>query len=903
MSSMVINRQESGQTNMLRGSGPSTSSFSRPAPNSENSKPNMSGSNLVGLAGSNPSMQSTTKDPLNFFDKSIWGNSIGFGSGSSRTSTANPSARTGSSALLDDSVSDGWNRLPTAPSSRFLGSSRRTDVNAPSRPQTGVDSVQQNGGASIGSSFFPSTRAPSISLNSTSNHQAKPSYGANFSNTVPFAQSEQPPAVYTKFDRPNAPQYQGTNFDLVSRSHHGSANQSPSEERRSFMGPSYAHQSMPGSRNNSLPPSTHGEEPQQQQSFETLPVGRPGPDSYQRQSTPHANVPLNMNDQLNRASLQFGQMSFADHRPTQSFSTASGDFQSQESTFSEAAYSRRGSRQVETAQAVVQNNFTSGYMQNGFGMDQFQAQPLSRTRMDPTYSSRESTRTGSIASSRDSRRDSAQSRDLQIQVANTMPYHLNWGRVDQQLRQYQLAMQQADPTYTQLLRAHAAPYIMNMQNQQMHTPFMPQAAMFNVNLGQPREPDLSHTYRSALLDDFRNTKSNKKHDLKEIYGKVVEFSGDQHGSRFIQTKLETANSEEKNRIFEEIIPECHQLMVDVFGNYVIQKFFEHGDQTQKKALAQSMRGHVLQLTVQMYGCRVVQKALEHVLNAEKTMIVSELRSDIIRCVKDQNGNHVIQKAIEMCTSDMIPFIFDAFKGQVPSLSGHSYGCRVIQRCLEHADVNIKRTIMSELSGSIAPLIPDQFGNYVVQHVVLHGEPDDKKMVLDIISGNLETFSKHKFASNVVEKCVEHGGDAFQRDVVQQMLGGQNRSPPQDSMILSLIKDSYGNYVIQKMCEVLPLPLYQEFIEYLQPEIGKARRMGCGKQVSAIEKKMNRPFISHQSRPINTYASRARSGERTPALTTSNSAQTSSLSSIDGDAVVGASETRKGSVHGSGHPHR
>lgn len=48
-------------------------------------------------------------------------------------------------------------------------------------------------------------------------------------------------------------------------------------------------------------------------------------------------------------------------------------------------------------------------------------------------------------------------------------------------------------------------------------------------------------------------------------------SMDQYGSRFIQQKLETANVEEKTKIFPEIIPHARTLMTDVFGNYVIQK--------------------------------------------------------------------------------------------------------------------------------------------------------------------------------------------------------------------------------------------------------------------------------------------------------------------------------------------
>lgn len=51
----------------------------------------------------------------------------------------------------------------------------------------------------------------------------------------------------------------------------------------------------------------------------------------------------------------------------------------------------------------------------------------------------------------------------------------------------------------------------------------------------------------------------------------VELSIDQHGSRFIQQKLESCSAEERTSVFEEILPHASKLMTDVFGNYVIQK--------------------------------------------------------------------------------------------------------------------------------------------------------------------------------------------------------------------------------------------------------------------------------------------------------------------------------------------
>ena len=120
---------------------------------------------------------------------------------------------------------------------------------------------------------------------------------------------------------------------------------------------------------------------------------------------------------------------------------------------------------------------------------------------------------------------------------------------------------------------------------------------------------LKESSRSRLLEDFRNNRFPNI-QLRDLANHIVEFSQDQHGSRFIQQKLERATPNEKQMVFNEILPAAYSLMTDVFGNYVIQKFFEFGSRDQKQHLANCIQGHVLQLALQMYGCRVIQKALE-----------------------------------------------------------------------------------------------------------------------------------------------------------------------------------------------------------------------------------------------------------------------------------------------------
>ncbi|KKY23759.1 putative mrna binding protein pumilio [Diplodia seriata] len=370
----------------------------------------------------------------------------------------------------------------------------------------------------------------------------------------------------------------------------------------------------------------------------------------------------------------------------------------------------------------------------------------------------------------------------------------------------------------------------------MHIPAMPGMMQQLEPPKGPKQEEGRTGLRSAMLDEYKHNMKTKRYELKDIYEYICEFSGDQHGSRFIQLKLETANSDEKERVFKEIQPNAMQLMTDVFGNYVIQKFFEHGDQTQKKILAGKMKGHVLNLSVQMYGCRVVQKALEHVLVDQQAEMVKELENNVIRCVRDQNGNHVIQKAIERVPAQHIQFIIDSFIGHVSTLSIHGYGCRVIQRMLEHCEEPARRAILSELHACAPTLIPDQYGNYVTQHIIEHGAPEDRAAIIEIVKNQLLAFAKHKFASNVVEKCLVFGNDDERRDIMMKIC---EKPKTGEGTITTLIKDGYGNYVLQKLLDTLNAPDYMAFLDCLQPEINKVKKTLAGKQVQAVEKKMHR----------------------------------------------------------------
>ncbi|XP_063298192.1 pumilio homolog 2 [Pelobates fuscus] len=340
--------------------------------------------------------------------------------------------------------------------------------------------------------------------------------------------------------------------------------------------------------------------------------------------------------------------------------------------------------------------------------------------------------------------------------------------------------------------------------------------------------DIMPSGRSRLLEDFRNNRFPNL-QLRDLIGHIVEFSQDQHGSRFIQQKLERATPSERQVVFSEILQAAYQLMTDVFGNYVIQKFFEFGSMDQKLALATRIRGHVLPLALQMYGCRVIQKALESISPDQQSEMVKELDGHVLKCVKDQNGNHVVQKCIECVQPQSLQFIIDAFKGQVYVLSTHPYGCRVIQRILEHCTSEQTMSILEELHQTTEQLVQDQYGNYVIQHVLEHGRSEDKSKIVSEIRGKVLALSQHKFASNVVEKCVTHSSRAERALLIDEVCC-QNDGP--HSALYTMMKDQYANYVVQKMIDMAEPAQRKIIMHKIRPHITTLRKYTYGKHILA-----------------------------------------------------------------------
>lgn len=324
--------------------------------------------------------------------------------------------------------------------------------------------------------------------------------------------------------------------------------------------------------------------------------------------------------------------------------------------------------------------------------------------------------------------------------------------------------------------------------------------------------------------------------LADIKEHMVEFAKDASGSRWIQSKIEDAKEEDINIVFEALgtASTIKELAIDCFGNYVIQKLFEFGTPYYKQAIAEFLVGDVRRLSMHMYGCRVVQKALETIAISTQVLLASELTGKEIQMTEDMHGNHVIQKCIERMPPEKVQFIVDAFQSKVCRMAMHCYGCRVVQRLIEHCTQQQMAPILDEVLRNVPGLSDDAYGNYVIQHVLVHGRLNDKKRILATVKDHILELSAKKCASNVVETCV---GVVFQDDQLADERAGLVRCVLHDPLhtnppIMSMMRDKFGNYIVQRMIEFATEEERKVLVDYLKSQLPVLHKFTHGKHVLA-----------------------------------------------------------------------
>jgi hypothetical protein len=327
---------------------------------------------------------------------------------------------------------------------------------------------------------------------------------------------------------------------------------------------------------------------------------------------------------------------------------------------------------------------------------------------------------------------------------------------------------------------------------------------------------------SILIDTTASRYQNV--ELSTVRHEIYLMCKDQHGCRFLQKKVEEGNAEDLAVIFEEILPNMVELMTDPFGNYLCQKLLEHCNDAQRTAMIRKASPDILRIAMNQHGTRALQKMIEYLTTKEHIAILIEAMEDkVVPLIQDLNGNHVIQKCLNRLSAEDAQFIFNDVGSHCVVVGTHRHGCCVLQRCIDHASGDQRARLIEQITNNCYSLVTDPFGNYVVQYILDLGETQFTEPIAKRFAMRTCQLSKQKFSSNVVEKCLRVAQPETRRLIISKFMNNSDME--------KMLRDSYGNYVVQTAIDFADPDTRKKLIDTIKPILPLIRHTPYGRRIT------------------------------------------------------------------------
>ena len=325
-------------------------------------------------------------------------------------------------------------------------------------------------------------------------------------------------------------------------------------------------------------------------------------------------------------------------------------------------------------------------------------------------------------------------------------------------------------------------------------------------------------------------------NLKEITNKLELLATKKHGCKFLENYLKVS----KNRsdiINNEFYPKLYwiklyELSNDLFGNYFIQTLIPELDSNNLISFTNIIVSNLLNLCLNPHGTRVVQILINNIKDNKYNLLLlfkNALSKIMDKLIDNLNGSFVIMHyAATIKDNEMI---YDFLHSNIVEIATNSYSCSALQKLIDLGTNKQKQQLLINLINNTDNLVGNQCGLYVLQFIMNKNNYYINDTILDKIINKIIFLSKRKYSSNVIEKCLE----TCSPEKVNELINIYNN----ETIIRDLIKDIFGNYVIQKLLIVCTNDeIRKQILRYIAMEFNNLKNLSFG------QKLMNKLIISY-----------------------------------------------------------
>ena len=282
-------------------------------------------------------------------------------------------------------------------------------------------------------------------------------------------------------------------------------------------------------------------------------------------------------------------------------------------------------------------------------------------------------------------------------------------------------------------------------------------------------------------------------------GNFINLIKNQQTSRLCQYFFDETPEEMIHLIFDEISSQIDSLLLDPYANYFCLKIFYFLKKEDRIFfLNQTVENfeHLSTNKIATYPIQCIVEKLES--KEEKQIIINAVQNSVVKLSLNIYGTHVLERILSSFENEIIQPISDAILQNFLFLANNPNGLCVIKKAIivEKNQPNFEK-YKAEIAKNALLLIQNPYGNYALQAVLDFWELKDCENIMKMFYGKCILLSLQKYSSNVIEKCIEKSFDFLQKFLHEILVNDSSSTLP------VLLKNNFGNYVIQTVLKCLP----------------------------------------------------------------------------------------------------
>ena len=190
------------------------------------------------------------------------------------------------------------------------------------------------------------------------------------------------------------------------------------------------------------------------------------------------------------------------------------------------------------------------------------------------------------------------------------------------------------------------------------------------------------------------------------------------------------------------------------------------------------------------GCRFMQEKIRGNQTFANELLFPKIKYNLKELCCDCFGNYFMQLLVEILSFDNINKFFDMTQNYFTEICISPHGTRVIQKIIDKISATpilMNRFIYNLNSKDLGIIFKSPYGNHMIQKVLttIHSS-EYSNFIFNYTYNNFLDIANSKHGVCVIQKCVSEG-DEKQREKLYGLILNN---------FSNLIKDQYGNYLIQ-----------------------------------------------------------------------------------------------------------